>query len=579
MNEKETRAADEQLTCLTKLTMKKPSYYFSSSYLFIFIVLLFLSSLAITGYDVYRDNHALQIPLVHAINNPALFPNDPFAATLPYYPSMLWKIIALGTRFLSLESLLLYGFLIERLLVIFAAGQLASAFAPKSRLAMVGAMALFALAPSPILGTGTLITSYFEQTGLSIAFLLLATAAFHKDNRIYWAIWFSIAFNLNSMYGAFAATYFLLAFLCDSDYRHRWKNWIFPLMLSVILSSPALILTLSSLGRASGNDNLWLTASRIRFPHHLYPLTWGRGTFIEFGILIFSVAAVLYQNRLKARKLFKHGATWTIAGLGWLSFAFIAAYIIKSPVMLIMHPARGTDLYYCFGAIALISMFAIKIEEDEEGHIPFRVIGFFSSIFLWASISSFLILGGVILFSIPLVWENLFSEGNAVRIAMMLTLIVVLIGSYKLYHRKMIFMGTPSKSIMEVADWTKRETPIEACFLVNPSMGEEPEMFRGLSKRSVFVTWKDGAAMLWDRSFAEPWAARLKMLGFDITDETISDKNSEERIDTLWQNLQDKDVKRLSRRYAIQYWIVSNTHVSDFTSVYQNKKYKILSLQ
>ena len=521
----------------------------------------------------------MQIPLVHTINNPSLFPNDPFAATLPYYASVLWKIIALGTRFVSLEQLLLYGFLIERLLVIFAAGQLASAFASKSRLAIVGAMALFALAPQPILGRGTLVASYFEQTGLSIAFFLLAITAFYKFNRIYWAIWFSIGFNLNSMYGAYAATYFLLTFLCDSDYRHEWKDWIFPLTLSMVLSSPALILTLSSLGRASGNNNLWLMASQIRFPHHLYPLTWSKRVFIEFGILVFLTIGVLYQNRQKTRKLFKDGTIWTIAGICWLAYAFIAAYIIKSPFMLIMHPARGTDLYYCFAAIALISMFAINIEEDEKNNNPFRVIVFFASIFFWASISSSLVFAAIILLSLPFVWEKLISRGNLMRIAAILTLIVTLIGSYQLYYRGMKFIGTPSKSIMEVADWAKQKTPTEACFLVNPRFGAEDEMFRALSKRSVFVTTKDGSAMLWDRSFAEPWAERLKMLGFDITQEPASNKNSDEKIDTLYQNLQDDGVKRLKERYSIHYWIVSNNHLSDFTVVYQNHDYKILSLE
>jgi hypothetical protein len=515
-----------------------------------------------------------------------LFPNDPYAATLPYYATVLWKILALGTRFVSLEQLLLCGFLIERLLVIFAAGQLASAFAPKSRLAIVGAMALFALAPQPILGAGTLVTSYFEQTGLSIAFFLLATTAFYKRSRIYWAIWFSIGINLNIMYGAYTATYFLLTFLCDSDYRHEWKDWIFPLALSIILSSPALSLTLSSLGRATGDNNSWLMASRIRFPWHLYPLTWKKIVFIKFGILVFLTIALLYQNRQKTRKLFIHGTAWTIAGIGWLSYAFAAAYIFKSPFMLIMHPARGTDLYYCFAAIALISMFAIKIEEDEKNNNPFWVLVFFASIFFWTSISSYLVLVTIILLSLPFVWEKLFDRGNLMRIAAILTLIVILISldnPYRLYRRGMNFIGTPSKSIMEVADWAKQKTPKGACFLVNPSFGAEDDMFRTLSKRSVFVTIKDGSAILWDRSFVVPWAERLKMLGFDISQKPGPTENYEDiigkKIDALYNNLQDASVKKLKEQYSVHYWLVSNNHLSDFPVVYQNKDYKVLSLE
>lgn len=352
----------------------------NAAYIFIFI-LLSLSSLAFTGYYVYTDNQALQIPIVHVINDPSLYPGDPYAATLPYYATVLWKIIALGTHFASLERLLLCGFLIERLLIIFAAGRLAAAFAPKSRLAIVGAMAVFALAPKPILGAGTLVASYFEQTALSIPFFLLAIAAFYKQDYIYWAIWFSIGIDLNIMYGAYAAAYFLLTFLCDPDYRNNWKDWIFPVALTIILSSPAIILALSSLGRTAGDKNLWLMASRIRLSHHLYPLGWHKTLFIEFAILVFLTLSVLYQNRQKARKLFIHGTAWTITATSWLAYAFAAAYIFKSPSMLIMHPARGTDLFYCFSAIALTSMLAMKIEEDEKKDNPFWVIVFFASIF------------------------------------------------------------------------------------------------------------------------------------------------------------------------------------------------------
>ncbi len=58
--------------------------------------LLFVSAVLFAGYRVYFHNQALQLPLVHLINDRSLYPNDPFAATLPYYASVLWWLVAWG---------------------------------------------------------------------------------------------------------------------------------------------------------------------------------------------------------------------------------------------------------------------------------------------------------------------------------------------------------------------------------------------------------------------------------------------------------------------------------------------------
>ncbi|NJO93647.1 MAG: hypothetical protein HC820_03445, partial [Hydrococcus sp. RM1_1_31] len=178
-----------------------------------------------TGYAVYIENQALQIPLVDYLNNPSLYQNDPFGATLPYYASTIWYLVAFASRIVPLESLLFVLFLLTRLLVIIAAGYVAKVFAPQSKLAVVGAMAVFALSlAGPTLGGNALLINYFEQTGLSIPFFLLAFAAFYQQNPWLVALWTAIGFNCNSMYGAYALTYLGAAFLLDIHYLRNWKN-------------------------------------------------------------------------------------------------------------------------------------------------------------------------------------------------------------------------------------------------------------------------------------------------------------------------------------------------------------------
>ena len=54
------------------------------------LFLLLPLSILISGYNLYFSNQDIQIPLVMWLNDPSLFPGDPFVATLGGYSSLLW---------------------------------------------------------------------------------------------------------------------------------------------------------------------------------------------------------------------------------------------------------------------------------------------------------------------------------------------------------------------------------------------------------------------------------------------------------------------------------------------------------
>ncbi len=549
-----------------------------------YALVLFLGSILISGYVVYSSNQSLQLALVNLLNNPSLYPNDPFGATLPYYASMLWRVVALATQFIPLEPLLLTLFLLERLLVIYAAGHLAQTFVPQSKLAVIGAMALFALGIKPILGGGTLVTSNFEQTGLSVPFFLLATAAFYNSRPILCAVWLAIGFNLNSMYGTYAITYLGAVFLLDSTYRREWRKWLLYFGLFLLLASPAIWLTISAFGRKAPDTQLWLIASQVRFPYHLYPLTWSKGDFGKFGVLVFLLVAFLHQNRHQLQKLFKQGLIWTGVSLLWLLYAFVAAYIAKSPSMLVMHPGRGTDLWYCFAGIALVSICATKVEQSKGRMRRSLLVAVFSASFLiWHPIvGPYIMAVALLCFTVQPVWYYILGKGSSSRIALLLTLWVVLLGFSNFHSRlaktksiEAALIGRPSPSSLQIAQWASANTPIEAVFLVDPDWGN----FRAIAKRSAFVNWKDGSAILWDRSFVKPWTERLKIFGLDITQPGLTEEKGRKKLNSLYEKLTDEEVKRLQSRFPINYWVVPVKHPSTFPVAFQNQSYKILNVK
>ena len=548
--------------------------------LWFYLLVFYICSLFVTGFRIYLSNNSFQIPLVHILNDPTLFPNDPLVATLPYYASMLWRFVAFGARFFPIEKLLVTLFLLERLLVIYAAGRLARTFMPGSKLAAIGAMAMFALAPKPILGNGIIVESMFEQTGLAIAFLMLAFSSFYRSHFISSAIWLALGFTVNSMYGTYALTYLIPVFLMDRSYWSKWKKWVPAGVLFLTISAPTIILTVSAFGVSSSDTNLWVLASQIRFPHHLYPLDWRMSKFIKFALLAFLIIALLYQYRKTSKQLFRHGMIWTTVSIGWLFYAFLAAYAFKWPSMLVMHPARATDLWYCVGGITLISLFAKKITEDESKS-RFLLVPFLASIFLWLTIEAnvvlLLFLGLIALTWNPL-WKYFFLEGSQNRLALIVTvLITMLAGTSTMKRLKSdgnAFMISTDKHIREIAEWARDSTNLRTTFLINPYWDE----FRGLSKRSAFVKWRDGSAILWYRSYVTEWASRLKAIGFDITKAKVTGWLDQSKLNNCYAELNDEKVQKLQEQYSIDYWVVALEHTSSFPIAFENHFYKVLLL-
>lgn len=567
-----------------KITLFSPKIF----YLFTFLTLL-ISSFLINQYYIYYANQSLQIPLVNLLNDPSLYPKDPFAATLPNYSSKLWPLVALANRYIPLEPLFLTLFLVEKVLLIYAAANLAKTFFPNSWLAIFGTMAMFTVGIKPIFGEGTIVTNYFEQTGLSIPFLLLAISSFYKARPIAWAIWLSIGFNFNSMYGVYAITYCGAFFLLDGNYRQEWKKWLAAFGLFLLLASPAIFHTLSAFNRTSTNNDLWLIACQLFYPWHFYPHAWSPKGIAKFGVLLFLVVALVYKNQHKQEKLFKFVTTCTLVGVIWLVYAVLAAYVAKSPSMLVMHPVRGVDFWYCIAGTVLVSICGIKVEENRSSQRRYIYVAAFAAsiIIFHPMFDSYIIyILGVFLVAFLLKPVRYFILGmeDSKYLSLAITLLILLIGVTN-FGRQLAKTRNINDALItkrpyvyeQLADWASLNTSKDAVFLNPPNWGNWT-YFRALAKRSVFVNWNDGAAMLWDRPFVEVWAERLNALGLDITEDGLNHLKARRKLRDFYNKLEDEDVKKLKLRFSIDYWVVPIKKSSKFAIAFENQSYKVLDL-
>lgn len=507
------------------------------AHLFMWAVVFAAISVLVTGYRVYFHNQALQIPLVRLLNDPSLYPRDPFAATLPYYASMLWRVVALFARAVPLEPLLLALFLVERVIVVYAAGNLALALAPRSRLSMFAAMAFLATDPVPILGGGTIMMPYFEQTSLAVGFLMMSIAAFYRKRPIPWAIWLAAGFSCNSMYGVYAITYLTAAVIVIATGRKSCKvpiRWVAAGGLFVLLSMPTLLLSAAAYDNGTTSTALWLAACKARVPHHIFPSTWPWVKYARFATLMLTVGCGVSVAR-GFESLKKHALAWSAVALAWAGVAVVAERA-GAPSLMILQPARATDLWYCFGPIALMAA-CLQNRDFRRGSAALALV--------------------------PFVLVHPTGQGAAGE------------GLFAIGGSSWVLSGRPGASMMKTCAWASANTPKNAVFLVNPTWGE----FRGISRRSAFVTWKDGSALLWCRPYATCWCERMRALGYDPTEYVLAGQNANKNLNKLYDAMTDSDARILADRYGITYWIVRQDHPSALKTLYHNRFCKVLLIR
>jgi len=535
---------------------------------------LFFLSWISGGYQFYAGNHALQIPLVESLVDPSLFPGDPFAATLRGYSAPLWWAVARATSFLPFERLFFLLFVVEKVCLLLAAASLARALRPESAVAPWAGALVAALGIPPLLGNGKITASYFEQTAFSIPFFLWGFASILRGARWRWAVFSAIGTTLNPMYGVYALTYSALA--AGLIHYRRWPRWILPLFLFAALASPAFAFAIRSGSVQAPDWSLWLSAVAARFPHHLSPLEWEIERFVAFGLLMMVViSAVLRAPAAEERGANDFIAAAAICALGWLALAFFARYLLHSPILLVLHPARATDFWYAAAAIFLAAHYSSQAELGGRAGRAKNLVSLAISILLLPA-SALLMLNvfigaPLLLFLDSLPWETWGRRVWPPRTVIVLALLGVcfttgwLVASWVSPSGRRLYSYGVSPGEREVALWAKAHTPRNALFAVPPNM----EFFRALSERGVVGTWKDGSAILWDKAFVSEWVERMHALGRPVVPERANLWPAANSIYPAgWH---DSDLESLCRRFGADYCVLPKTHPTRWPVLFRGK--------
>ncbi|MEQ8820002.1 MAG: DUF6798 domain-containing protein [Sumerlaeia bacterium] len=545
------------------------------------LFLLLPLSILISGYNLYFSNQDIQIPLILWLNDPSLFPGDPFAATLGGYSSLLWPIVAVISRVVPWQVVFFAGFVLTRGLMLLAGGRLASALFPQSRLAPVAAMAALAMGPQPFLGGGTIIEVYFEHTALSVAFALLAFGELLRGRTILCAALAGLTFFLNALYGVFACTYLFAAWLHMGRWRQDGPGRIaLGLLAFAALAAPAFLASLHAVGETKTSDPIfWHEAVLQRFPHHFWPGAWSAASYFFHFASSLAVACILFRRRPAEPGNERFGLAMFVVSLLWFFFALDAAYFLTEPTGVILHPARGMDLWIAFVAIYLAAlcghMFEHRSGQATWSWLP--LAGFAALLAFWPLGAAGLLVGLAVAAAIAFAGRFKSTRWLSARpltaaIAIIAFVVLVARVEERNEHQDSWF-AFPRGEQLELALWARDHTEPSATFLIDPSW----KSFRPLSRRPVFTTWKDGSAILWHTRFVEEWNRRLELLGAPLF---LNDEPDdwEERLEDEYHDLSEFEVALIAAQVPIDYWIVTEARWgrTDWPVAFQTETYRVV---
>jgi hypothetical protein len=252
--------------------------------------------------------------------------------------------------------------------------------------------------------------------------------------------------------------------------------------------------------------------------------------------------------------------------------------------MLVMHPARGTDLWYCFAGLALLASLAQRVEDSAPGYRQaFAATGFAGAVVLWFALSKPNAPGLLIIaLTLAVVWGTTSRGRGVTHLPLLLMLCVVSLGVQAFYLRSQVvrspqaaLVSRPNSDLRDIATWARRSTAPEAVFAVPPTVAWSH--FRSLAQRPIFVSWKDGSAILWDRPFVRAWWERLDALGMDLAEEMEPDSYANS-LNRRYQRLTDQQLIGLRDRFSVRYWVVESGRQSRFRSVFQTRSYQVLEV-
>jgi len=562
-------------------------------------------SLFITGYrHIYGSNHAYQLVLVHRLNDPTLYPNDPFADTVYHYASVFWYVVAWVSRLVDLSIVLFVFFLVSKLLFLIAGFRLARTFFPNSTYAPIVGVAVMSVPPRPMLGD-VFVVDYTQQSSIAIAASLLALDALLNKRWVPLALWLGISINMNLMYALFGITY-LFASCGTNLINKKYKsliNFAIAFLGAILIGLPGIYLVLRAATYEVTNTAAVWKACELSFPFHFYPQLWGtRAQLFTLAASLIALGLAYWSRRISF--VSGHVYSWGLFAFVWYLIAWLNPTVIHSLPLLHLHPVRATGVWVLLITLFTVAAAVYWMERKRIDWVPipglFVILAVILLVFAHSvkAISFWLLLAATLCGSeiarqvVKRQGARSIQRAGAVAYVSILLVYISVSGiaaSLNRLSQTGNWLGIGLQPAYQIAEWVRENTNQEAVFLIPIGGGQGWLAFRHLSQRSVFTHLKDGTAWTYAPWFADDWLARLRDLGFY---EVIGLDDKSYKIGSwihvwspdgrnfakVYDKVDDNRVAKLKKRYRIDYWITRATVKTRFPKVYEHAGWQVLKV-
>ena len=557
-------------------------------------------------YRYGSGNHVFQLPTVHRLLAPDLYPGDALVDSLRNYPSVAYPAVAWLAKALGVGVQPLYFalWLVERVCLVgmflLIAARFVAGYWGRVFVTLVVSTTGWALLTT-LIGGEHLFSAHLTHTDLAFALQLAALAAWLYRRPVVAAVVAAGALSLNAMTTVHFAAFLALVWLLGED---RWsRRYLWAALAFVLCALPFAAQARAAMGGASGaagdTARFWELLSIRQGPHY-FVNTMDIAALVSLAVVLALIVA-------------RRGADPWLRRMAIAGVVYVAAMLIVAPLgvqvwhsklVVLFHPLRG-DKWLFVTLVLAVPVFLWRQAAAETALATRALLPAIAGLFMLGPrpplavlVTLPMLLGVAVLQSTRKPATS--REGTVLVITVAATmgaayaalpdhrllgavlllggLAGVLIALRPRWTRALLLgavglvaLGMVARNSMdlramrldwyradasrpwdEMARWADASTPASARFITPPYL----EGWRCMSRRGTLVEYRDGSAMHWDVGFESGWWERLKALHCDVY---YSEDELGPELAERYLALTPADLVAAADRYDIDYVIMPDT--------------------
>lgn len=572
-------------------------------------------------YQYGSGNQVFQLPTVHRLLQPELYPGDALVESLRNYPSAAYPIIAWLSRTsgIGIEPLYLAIWVALRITIVGLLFILAARFVPdywgRVFVALAAATTGWSLTRT-LIGGEHIFAVHLTHTELAFALQLAALAACLYRRPVPGAVLAAGALYLNAMTTVHFLGFMVLLWALGG--RRRDRRYLLGLVTFLALAMPYALELRAALAGASGaahdTARFW-ELLRIRHGPHYFLNVWDMATLASIAV-VFALIGRRPGIDATLRRMMLAGAAYTavmfllaLLGVSWGS----------SKLVVLLHPLRG-DKWLHVALILAVPIFLWREALAAQSRAQMVMLPALAAVFMlgyappgvalwmapvvaagavlvaagrvaWAGPAGLCAVAGAVLMALPgnrmfgaalllglavgtLARRIGYTRPALIAVVAIIALLQIGRNSFDLSNMRLDwYRAGEDRAWVDVAMWADMHTPITARFITPPWR----EGWRCLSRRATLVQYRDGSAMHWEAGFEAGWWERLAALNCDVY---YSEDALVLELMARYLALTPADLVAAAERYDIDYVVMPRSWPSAdaIAAVYANSGYAVFTI-